>query len=42
MIEGGLALSKVETQIPATSIDPLRPSNGYVSGVLWIDRTTDL
>jgi uncharacterized repeat protein (TIGR01451 family) len=35
--EGGLALSKVETKIPMTSMDPV-PGEG--SGVRWLDRTT--
>ncbi|MGI5436896.1 SdrD B-like domain-containing protein [Streptomyces shenzhenensis] len=35
--EGGLALSKVETTIPFTAMDPI-PKTG--SGVRWVDRTT--
>jgi len=35
--EGGLALSKVETTIPFTAMDP---TNAIGSGVRWIDRGT--
>ncbi|MEU2718830.1 hypothetical protein ABZ624_42430, partial [Streptomyces sp. NPDC007205] len=35
--EGGLALSKVETTIPFTAMDP---TDATGSGVRWVDRTT--